>query len=128
MKAAIPILRIFDEAKAKEHYVGFFGFKIDWEHRFGENFPLYCQISRGECVIHLSEHHGDASPGSALRIETPGLLAYCQELRAKEYKYSRPGDPEETPWGTKEIRIGDPFGNRLVFYENVPCKEPETAG
>ena len=30
---AIPILRIFDEAKAREFYVGFLGFKIDWEHR-----------------------------------------------------------------------------------------------
>jgi GNAT superfamily N-acetyltransferase len=27
-----PILRIFDEAEAKEFYVDFLGFKIDWEH------------------------------------------------------------------------------------------------
>ncbi len=32
---ATPILRIFDEAKAKEFYVGFLGFKVDWEHRPG---------------------------------------------------------------------------------------------
>jgi hypothetical protein len=25
-----PILRIFDEAKAKEFYIGFLGFKADW--------------------------------------------------------------------------------------------------
>ena len=31
---ATPILRIFDEAKAKEFYVAFLGFKVDWEHRF----------------------------------------------------------------------------------------------
>jgi catechol 2,3-dioxygenase-like lactoylglutathione lyase family enzyme len=29
-----PILRIFDEAKAREFYVDFLGFKVDWEHRF----------------------------------------------------------------------------------------------
>jgi hypothetical protein len=29
----IPILRIFDEAKAKEFYVDFLGFKIDWGNR-----------------------------------------------------------------------------------------------
>lgn len=30
----IPILRIFDEAKAREFYVGFLGFTVDWKHRF----------------------------------------------------------------------------------------------
>jgi len=52
-----PILRIFDEAKALEFYVDFLGFKVDWQHRFEANFPLYLQVSLGECVLHLSEHH-----------------------------------------------------------------------
>jgi catechol 2,3-dioxygenase-like lactoylglutathione lyase family enzyme len=29
-----PILRIFDDAKAREFYVGYLGFEVDWEHRF----------------------------------------------------------------------------------------------
>lgn len=37
------ILRIFDEAKAKEFYVDFLGFTIDWEHRFESDLPLYMQ-------------------------------------------------------------------------------------
>jgi len=53
-----PILRIFDEAKAKEFYVDFLGFKVDWEHRFEPGLPLYLQVSRGDCVLHLSEHSG----------------------------------------------------------------------
>ena len=85
-----PILRIFDEAKALEFYVDFLGFKIDWQHRFEANFPLYLQVSRGECVLHLSEHHGDACPGSALRIETDELEAFQQQLMAKDYKFSHP--------------------------------------
>lgn len=36
LSTTIPILRIFDEAKAKEFYVAFLGFSVDWEHRFGE--------------------------------------------------------------------------------------------
>jgi len=54
----IPTLRSFDEAKAKEFYVGFLEFKVDWEHHFEDNTPLYMQISKDGCVIHLSEHHG----------------------------------------------------------------------
>jgi hypothetical protein len=116
MKTPIPILRIFDEARAKEYYLGFLGFNLDWEHRFGSDFPLYMQISRGECLVHLSEHSGDATPGSAIRIETPELDDFVRTLRGKTYRYARPGAPEETPWGTRELCLTDPFGNRTIFY------------
>ncbi|MEK7253441.1 MAG: glyoxalase superfamily protein, partial [Bacteroidota bacterium] len=42
----IPVLRIFDYAKMKEFYLDWLGFTIDWEHTFGENSPVYLQISR----------------------------------------------------------------------------------
>jgi Glyoxalase superfamily protein len=61
----IPILRIFDVAKADDFYLGFLGFSIDLDHRFHEGAPLYRQISRGALVLHLSEHHGDGSPARA---------------------------------------------------------------
>jgi len=41
MSQVIPIFRIFDIDKAKEFYVDWMGFQIDWEHRFGDNFPIY---------------------------------------------------------------------------------------
>lgn len=115
LRKTVPILRMFDEAKAKEFYVGFLGFAIDWEHRFEAAAPLYMQVSRDACVIHLSEHHGDASPGSALRIETDDVDALVQQLSAARYAYARPGAPEDTPWGTREVSIKDPFGNKLIF-------------
>ena len=83
-----PILRIFDEAKAREFYLDFLGFSLDWEHRFEADFPLYMQVSRGECVLHLTEHHGDCSPGAALRIETDELETFQQQLLAKHYRFS----------------------------------------
>lgn len=112
--AVTPILRIFDEAKAREFYVDFLGFEVDWEHRFEPGLPLYLQVSRGDCVLHLSEHHGDCCPGAALRIEVDDVDALHAELAAKEYGYARPG-VEDAPWGSREMTIKDPFGNRLVF-------------
>jgi uncharacterized glyoxalase superfamily protein PhnB len=109
-----PILRIFDEAKAREFYVDFLGFTVDWEHRFEPSLPLYMQISLGECVLHLTEHHGDCSPGSHLRIPAHDLDSYRSILLAKRYKYSRPSI-EDTPWGTRDMTISDPFGNALTF-------------
>lgn len=58
----IPVLRMFDVGKAREFYLGFLGFAVDWEHRFEYGMPLYMQISREGCALHLSEHHGDACP------------------------------------------------------------------
>ncbi len=111
-----PILRSFDEAKAREFYVDFLGFKVDWEHRFEAGLPLYMQVSKDDCILHLSEHHGDCCPGAALRIAITDVKAYQQELLAKRYKNSRPG-VEHQPWGEWAMSIGDPFGNRLDFYE-----------
>ena len=113
-----PILRIFDEAKAREFYVQFLGFKIDWEHRFADGLPLYMQISKDACVLHLSEHHGDACPGAAMRIETNALEAFQQELIGKQYRNARP-EIQEMPWGSKDMSVADPFGNRLTFTDAI---------
>jgi uncharacterized glyoxalase superfamily protein PhnB len=115
-----PVLRIFDEQKAREFYVDFLGFQVDWEHRFAPDLPLYLQISKGSCVLQLTEHHGDASPGAALRIATTDLEPYHAELSAKRYKYARPGI-EDKPWGSREMTLTDPFGNRLTFATNRPA-------
>jgi hypothetical protein len=117
----VPILRIFDVAKADEFYLGFLGFTVDWDHRFDDKAPLYRQISRGALILHLSEHHGDGSPGVRLRIRMSGVEALQKELAAKNYKFMRPG-LEKTPWNTLETGALDPFGNHLRFFEPLPAQ------
>lgn len=112
----VPVLRIFDLAKAEEFYCGFLGMKIDWEHTFGESFPKYLQVSKRDLIIHLTEHYGDASPGAKIRINSEDVQALAKELGSKDYKYSKP-TPETMPWKTKELKITDPFGNNIVFVE-----------
>ena len=116
--AVTPILRIFDIAKAQEFYVGFLGFEVQWEHRFTDDAPLYTEVSRGGCVLHLSEHHGDASPGSAVRVRVEDIEALHRELTGRNYRFAKPGLCE-TPWKTREISVTDPFGNRLHFFEEA---------
>jgi hypothetical protein len=117
--APTPILRIFDEAKAREFYVGYLGFAVDFEHRFEPRAPLYMGISRGDCRLHLSEHHGDGSPGANVRVRVDELEAYHGELAAKQYKYYRPGLQEQT-WGTVDMSVQDGFGNTLTFFRPKP--------
>ena len=114
--APTPILRIFDEDKARAFYVACLGFRVDWEHRFEPDLPLYLQVSRGQCRLHLSEHHGDCCPGGAVRIDCDDVAALLAELQAKNYPMLRPC-LESPPWGGTELTLLDPANNRVVFVE-----------
>lgn len=113
-----PILRMFDLAKTDAFYQGFLGFSVDWDHRFDDKAPLYRQVSRGGLILHLSEHHGDGSPGARLRVMMRGVEAFHREISAKGYRYMRPG-LEKTPWGTLETGVIDPVGNLIRFCERI---------
>lgn len=119
ISAAIPILRIFSVDKAKEFYVGFLGFSIDWEHRFEPALPLYAQVRRSGLTLHLSEHHGDATPGSTVFVPVDDIDSLHAELLGKTYGYARPG-VQTVGWG-RLMEVADPFGNRLRFCE--PSKD-----
>lgn len=114
-----PILRSFDEAEAKRFYVDYLGFALDWEHRFEPGLPLYMQLSRDACVLHVSEHHGDCSPGAAVRIAVEDLAALHAELTARGHPRIRPGI-ETMAFGTRDMALLDPFHNRLIFTEEAP--------
>ena len=114
----VPILRSFDEGKAREFYVDWLGFKVDWEHRFEPGAPLYMQVSRGDCVLHLSEHHGDGTPGSAIRIRVDDLEEYFAELQTRPYKNYRPG-LQDQDWGAREMAVHDGARNVLIFFRDL---------
>jgi hypothetical protein len=118
-----PILRIFDYSKALEFYIHWLGFSINWEHSL-EGTPVYLEISFQDITLHLSEHHGDCSPGARIFIDNfSGLAAYHKELIDKGYKYNRPGIA--APFydlSALEMTVYDPFGNRLTFVERGVVK------
>jgi catechol 2,3-dioxygenase-like lactoylglutathione lyase family enzyme len=111
----VPILRIYDVDKARQFYVDYLGFRVDWEHRLSDQAPLYVQVSRGAMVLHLSQHHGDGTPGSAVYVEMSGVRAYHTELQEKDYEYLHPGVSSDEI-GTC-MTLLDPFGNTLRFNE-----------
>lgn len=112
----VPVLRTFDTDKANEFYVDYLGMSVDWEHRFEPGLPLYRQVSRGDLVLHLTEHHGDSTPGSVVYIYMSGVRDLHAELSAKSsVGHNQPG--LESTDGRTEFQVVDPFGNRLRFGE-----------
>ncbi len=112
----IPIMRIFDVVKAKDFYIGFLGFTIDWEHRFDNVTPVYLQISKGDLVLHLSEHHGDCCPGSTVLVWMKGIEEFHATITSRGYGYMRPVI-ERTFYNSVCVEVTDPFGNRIRFNE-----------
>ena len=75
----VPILPTADAQRSVRFYCDLLGFTQDWEHRFGEGFPLYVQVSRGTVSLHLNEH-GDADQSTSLCIGVRDVNAVYAEL------------------------------------------------
>lgn len=113
----IPVLRVFDEALARRHYMDGLGFAVDWEHRFEPGMPLYAQVSRGDVRLHLSAHYGDGTPGSVVWIPVEDVRALYAELSDRfDVLGQRPGFEPDGPGGPG-FAVGDPFGNHLRFAQ-----------
>ena len=104
--------------------MGFLGFRVDQEARFDETAPLYMQVSRDGLVLHLSEHYGDGSPGAHFHVEIEDVRELHAELAAKNYGYLRPGLVNDSHWGTVQLCLIDPFGNKLDLGERKQKNDP----
>jgi Glyoxalase superfamily protein len=116
IRSSIPVLRMFDEAKAKAFYLDYLGFEVDWQSRFSPTAPLYMQIHLGDAIIHLNGHAKKDAPISQVNIPVLGLANYCEYLLAKGADYPKPSvvDPRYQGRNT-DMNIYDPFDNHLVF-------------
>jgi catechol 2,3-dioxygenase-like lactoylglutathione lyase family enzyme len=98
-----PIIRVAD-AKASSEWYGRLGFVVEFEHRFAPELPLYIGIARGAMKIHLSEHLGDARPGTLIYMYVEDVDADAATLGITEI--------EDNTWG-RDFVVADPDGNRL---------------
>lgn len=113
---AVPVLRVQDEARAREFYVDYLGFGVEWEHRFEPGMPLYLRVRRGQAVLDLSEHHGDGTPGTVVWLPVASADALHAELSRPPHARLRPGIDRDAPGGPT-IELVDPFGNVLRLCE-----------
>ncbi|WP_432563051.1 glyoxalase superfamily protein [Kineococcus sp. SYSU DK003] len=112
----VPVLRVMSAKVALGFYGDYLGFTLDWEHRYAPGFPLYMQVSRGQTVLHLSEHHGDGSPHGVVWIAVADVHALHTELHTHPTAPARPGVDIESPGGPT-LEVIDPYGNVLRFCQ-----------
>ena len=105
----VPILHVKDGQETARWY-GRLGFVIEGEHRFAPGMPLYLFLRRGRDALHLSEHQGDARPGSLLYFYIDDVDSVAREFNA---------EIKDQPWA-REVHLTDPDGNRLRIGKRKP--------
>lgn len=101
IEQVVPILHVKDGKKTAKWYSRL-GFMIEGEHRFAPNLPLYLFLRRQDDALHLSEHRGDAIPGTLLYFYVNSIEEVAKEFGVKII---------EQPWA-REVHLTDPDGNR----------------
>ena len=67
-----PILRAFDDEKAREFYCHFLGFRLVWEHRFEPGLPLYAEVERAGLPCRPNCWPGTAASPARVSRNCPG--------------------------------------------------------
>jgi len=118
----VPQLRMTNWEKTRAFYVEGLGFSVDWEHRFEPGFPVFAQLTRAGLSLFLTEHAGDCQPGGAAYLVMDDIDELFREIDRRGVAATEP--PGDTPWGTREMVVTDPDGNRLRFA-NLGKSDPE---
>ncbi|MVA75313.1 VOC family protein [Auraticoccus sp. F435] len=116
MRAAVPVLRIGEEARAREFYLGVLGLSEVFAHRFEPGLPLYLRVRRDRLELDLSEHTGDGTPGTVVWVAVDDVAALQGELAARWDAGAAPQVDDAAPGGPT-LEVGDPFGNVLRFCQ-----------
>jgi catechol 2,3-dioxygenase-like lactoylglutathione lyase family enzyme len=98
----VPILRVADADRAVAWYERI-GFRKVGEHRFEPHLPAFVTVARGPVYLYLSEHEGDARPGTLVYLWVGDVDAIAADFRVT---------PDDMPWA-RDIELRDPDGNRI---------------
>jgi catechol 2,3-dioxygenase-like lactoylglutathione lyase family enzyme len=118
--SVVPILRMYDVAATIRFYVDYLGCSLDSQDGDGDR-PVYLQVSRGGMRLHLSSHHDDGTPGTAVLVVVGNLDALHAELHQRGYPFLNPGIGPG-PGNGREMQLIDPASNRIRFYEPAPAR------
>jgi catechol 2,3-dioxygenase-like lactoylglutathione lyase family enzyme len=99
----VPFLRVGD-AEASARWYARLGFDVEWRHRFADGLPLFMAIVNDGARIFLSEHTGDAQPGTLLYLYVDDVEEVAREFDATT---------ADAEYGMREVELTDPDGNRL---------------
>lgn len=116
VQLVVPLLRMIDWTSTRGFYAEFLGATVDWIDEAGDHTPRYVAVKLPSgALLHLSEHHGDGTPGASLLIAVSNLDDQLAELTATGYG-AEPAIAESRLG--RSITVHDPTGNRIIFVSS----------
>ncbi|MGA2049353.1 MAG: VOC family protein [Terracidiphilus sp.] len=106
-----PELPVSNLSIALDHYQRKLGFRIAIKMPVGD----YAIVARDDIAIHLFQDDTKSHSPVGIHIFTPDLDALHEELKASGALVSQ--GIESKPWGNRDFRVHDEFGNELKFTE-----------
>jgi len=128
LRLELVVLPVADVDRAKEFYVERMGFRLDVDHRAGEDFRVVQATPPGSaCAVALMRNEGAAGSVQGLHLVVADLVAAREELRARGVPVSDPFHfgPEGQAPGLHPDRsdhasfaaVADPDGNGWLLQE-----------
>lgn len=118
LRSISPALRSADIKSLAEWYRDSLGFEILFLYG---NPTSYAMVRRGGVTLAIAKKEAAFGPMSGY-VELKGVDAFCEEIRSRGIKTSRP--PTVADYGMKDFDLTDPDGNRLCFGEPTEHGEP----
>jgi uncharacterized glyoxalase superfamily protein PhnB len=81
----------------------------------------YAIVERDGIALHLFEDKLHRSSPMGIHIFTPNLAELYEEFTALGIRFTQ--EIERKPWGNRDFRIQDDFGNELKFTEPLTDDE-----
>ncbi len=119
LQAAIPIVHVRDSVIAEDFYCKRLGFTVlsSWRPSETKENPCYMTVARDEAQLHVTSFEDGQIGTSNIYVFVDSVDALHAELVAKAVPIPHP--PIDQTWGTREISVRDPDGNRIVFGERI---------
>jgi len=117
--SVVPVLRMYDVAATIRINVDYLECSLDHQDGDGDR-PVYLGVSRDGMEFHLSSHHDDGTPGTAVLVVVRNLDALHAELHKRGYPYFNPGI-SPGPGNGRQMQDIAPASNRIRFYEPAPA-------
>ena len=108
-----PELPVTDLTEAIQHYERELGFSCVMRMPQGD----YAIVERDEVTIHLFQDKTRSCTPVGIHIFTADLDALYAELQQRGARLSQ--TIQHKPWGNRDFRLTDGFGNEIKFTEPV---------
>jgi uncharacterized glyoxalase superfamily protein PhnB len=110
-----PIFAVANIEDALDFYCRKLGFETKWI--FGDP-PHRAGVAKQGVEIHLDAEAAGAPPGpSVIYCHMDDVTAYFHDLQSRGVAFVF--ELQDRPWGMRDFRIEDPFGNRLGFASKI---------